>query len=99
MEIENSTTTWNPIRYVTYDPADGRLTGCYIQELQPEHADAYILYPDGIAMWWPLFRANADRSGVEVITMPERVPGYLPPDPEPEEPTEPEEPPADPEPE
>ena len=54
------------IRYVTYDE-DGNLTGCYLQELQPEHADCYIIVPESIVMSWVMYRANAARDGIELI--------------------------------
>jgi len=54
------------IRYVTYDE-DGNLTGCYLQELQPEHADCYIIVPESIVMGWVMYRANAARDGIELI--------------------------------
>ncbi|MCX7283893.1 MAG: hypothetical protein NTX28_07590 [Novosphingobium sp.] len=54
------------IYYVTYD-ADGGLTGCYNQQLQPEHADCYIIVSDDFWMDWVSYRANAARDGVELI--------------------------------
>jgi hypothetical protein len=52
------------IRYVTYDE-DGNLTGCYIQELQPEHEHNYILFPEELVGVFVYYRANAARDGVE----------------------------------
>lgn len=54
------------INYVTYQP-DGTLDGGYLQELQPEHANRYILCNDEVRQSWPLYRANAARDGVELI--------------------------------
>lgn len=62
------------IRYVTYDP-DGTLTGCYLQELHPSHADHYIIVPESLTMYWVNYRANAARDGVELI--PEEPPEQL----------------------
>lgn len=57
------------IIYVTYNEA-GDLTGYYIQELQPEHEAMHIElvgYPIDFYMYWPNYRANAARDGVELI--------------------------------
>lgn len=69
MEIEDADLT-QPLRYVTYD-ASGNLTGCYLQELQPEHADCYITFPEELVMEWTNYRANAARDGIELIPPPE----------------------------
>lgn len=64
------------ITYVTYDE-DGNLTGYYIQELQAPHADHYIElvgYPENFHMQWTFYRANADRTGIELIPVPEPDP-------------------------
>jgi hypothetical protein len=52
--------------YVTYDDA-GNLTGGYCQDLQPAHADAYIEVAPDIRLSWSSYRANADRSGLELV--------------------------------
>lgn len=52
--------------YVTYD-ADGSLTGCYLQEVLPEHADCHIEVGGEIRLSWPLYRANAARDALEVL--------------------------------
>lgn len=54
------------MNYVTYD-ADGNLTGSYLQDLQPEHADCYIEVTDDQRMNSELYRANAARDGLELI--------------------------------
>lgn len=64
------------ITYVTYDEA-GNLTGFYIQELQPAHEAMHIVLADAadnFYMWWPMYRANAARDGVELIPPPEDPP-------------------------
>lgn len=52
------------MRYVTYDPT-GKLTGCYLQDLHPDHADNCIPVSEKIAREWANYRANAARDGVE----------------------------------
>lgn len=52
------------MRYVTYDET-GRLTGCYLQDLPPEHVSVHIEVSEGLALNWPAFRANAPRDGIE----------------------------------
>ena len=57
------------ITYVTYDEA-GNLTGYYIQEVQPAHADNYIQlvgYPPEFYTVMFDYRANAARDGIELI--------------------------------
>lgn len=70
------------ISYITYDE-NGNLTGAYIQELQVEHADAYIVVSDDIRMWWVNYRANEARNEVELIPPSTLAPPDDPP-PEPE---------------
>lgn len=53
------------INYVTYDGA-GNLTGAYLQELLPEHADCHIEVTAEERLAWLKYRANALRTGVEV---------------------------------
>ena len=64
--MDMPTLVWNPIRYVTYDE-EGNLTGCYLQELLPEHADCYIEVPEEFVQIWTNYRANAARDGVEPL--------------------------------
>ena len=52
------------MRYVTYDPT-GNLTGCYLQDLHPDHADNCIPVSEDIAREWANYRANEARDGVE----------------------------------
>lgn len=61
------------MRYVTYDPATGALTGCYLQDVLPEHAECFIEIPEEQAAVWVTLQANADRTGVE------EIPPVLPP--------------------
>lgn len=53
------------MRYVTYDPV-GNLTGTFLQEPHPSHVGSLIEVPDGVALNWPAYRANAARDGVEL---------------------------------
>lgn len=52
--------------YVTYDDS-GNLTGAYMQELQPEHAEFHIAVNDEQRLSWPAYRANEARNGVEQL--------------------------------
>lgn len=54
------------MRYVTYDPATGEITGMYMQELQSEHAAAYVQVAAEVAQNWCAYRVNAARNGVEL---------------------------------
>jgi class 3 adenylate cyclase len=54
------------MNYVTYDEA-GNLTGAFLQELQPEHAECHIEVTEEQRMNWTNYRANAVRDGVEAI--------------------------------
>lgn len=56
--------------YVTYDAA-GNLTGAYLQDLLPEHADCYLDVASDRRMDWPLYRANAARDAVELRALAE----------------------------
>lgn len=53
------------MRYVTYDTT-GKLTGCYLQALHPDHADNCIQVSGAVAREWVNYRANAARDGVEL---------------------------------
>lgn len=55
------------MRYVTYDPATGTLTGSYLQDLLPEHEQLHIEVSDGVRRNWCLYRANSSRTDVEMI--------------------------------
>lgn len=57
------------LSYVTYDGA-GALTGGYLQELIEQHAACHIEVSDEQRMNWPRYRANADRTSVEMIDPP-----------------------------
>lgn len=67
------------MRYVTYDPATGALTGCYLQDVLPEHAECFIEIPEEQANVWVALQANDDRTGVE------EAPPKVPEPPTPEE--------------
>lgn len=54
------------MRYVTYDPETGALTGSYMQDLLPEHEATYIVIDDGVAAIWCAYQANESRDGVEL---------------------------------
>lgn len=51
--------------YVTYD-ADGNLTGAFLQDLRDDHLLMHIRVDDYLRMNWALYRANADRTGLEL---------------------------------
>jgi hypothetical protein len=55
------------MRYVTYDE-DGNLTGCYMQDLHPDHANCYFEVPESIVINWVSYRMNAARDGIELIS-------------------------------
>lgn len=74
-------------RFVTYLP-DGSLDGCYLQVPQEDQIGRTIPFPEDKVWMWASYRANADRTGVELIPLDE-MPGYEPP----------EDPPVDPDPE
>lgn len=52
------------MRYVTYDEL-GNLTGCYLQDVPPEHEGSYIEVTEDVSADWPNYRANEARDGVE----------------------------------
>jgi|SRR6478672_909688 len=54
------------MNYVTYD-VSGNLTGAYQQDLLPEHADKYIEVPAEQRGEWVRYRANAARTGLELV--------------------------------
>lgn len=64
------------MKYVTFD-STGKLTGAFWQDLQPEHADAFIEVSDEQYSVWPLFKANADRTALEVAPAPVPTPEQL----------------------
>jgi len=59
------------MRYVTYDES-GSLTGCYLQEIAPDHANNYIEIDEALANQWANYRANDDRS--KITELPPAVP-------------------------
>lgn len=66
--------------YVTY-AADGTLTGGYSQPLHPTHAGNHIPVSAAQRLNWTAYRANAARTGVELVlpaspiaTVPQTVP-------------------------
>lgn len=60
------------IRYVTFDEG-GNLTGCYLQEVHPTHAAAYLPCEDWMVLDWPNWRVNMGTMTLERI--PEAPPG------------------------
>lgn len=52
--------------YVTYD-ATGKLTGGFLQEVQPEHEAAHIVVTDEVRLNWCAYQANPARNGIELI--------------------------------
>ena len=66
------------ISYVTYD-ADGSLTGAYLQELHPEHADCHIPVSDEQRLGWTAYRANEARDGLELLPLPTPMEPPAPP--------------------
>lgn len=54
------------MKYVTYDPVTGALTGSYLQDLLPEHEAHHIVIDDATSLNWPAYQANAARDGVEL---------------------------------
>ena len=63
--------------YVTYDEA-GNLTGCYTQDLHPEHAAHFLEVTPELAENWPRYRMNAARTGVELAPKPPAPPPTVP---------------------
>lgn len=64
------------IDYVTYD-ADGNLDGGYLQEVAITHLANHIVVTPEQRLAWPAYRANTDRSDVELI-VPVPVPVSIP---------------------
>lgn len=52
--------------YVTYDE-DGKLTGCYSQELHADHLNNHIEISENQKVLWVSYKANAQRDGVELM--------------------------------
>ena len=80
------------INYVTY-LENGDLDGGFYQIIPIEHMYCHILVTEQQRRYWPNYRANAARDGVELINPP--VPVEPPVDPEPEPPVQ-SEPPTNP---
>lgn len=53
------------MKYVTYDP-QGKLTGAYIQDLQPDHDGIHIEATDDQLKSWVMYQANATFSELEL---------------------------------
>lgn len=53
------------MNYVTYDQ-NGKLTGAYLQDLHPSHANNHIEVTDAVRLNWVQYQANAARDGVEL---------------------------------
>lgn len=54
------------MEYVTYD-ANGTLTGGYSQPVHPAHAGNYIPVTSAQRLNWTAYRANAARTGVDLV--------------------------------
>ena len=65
------------MNYVTYDEA-GNLTGCYVQDLHPDHAARFLEVTPELAENWPRYRMNAARDGVELAPEPPAPPPVVP---------------------
>lgn len=55
------------MRYVTYDPTTGSLTGCYSQSMPEEHLTCSLAVPEDFVQVWTKYRMNKDRTAVELI--------------------------------
>ncbi len=64
--------------YVTFDPETGALTGGYLQDPLPEHADFAIEVSNELRLAWPNYRANAARDGLELLPPAAPVPAVVP---------------------
>lgn len=53
------------MRYVTYDDT-GNLTGCYLQDVHPDHLSHHIMVSEEYAINWPAYKANVVRNGLEL---------------------------------
>jgi hypothetical protein len=53
------------LSYVTYD-STGKLAGAFLQSIQPEHEAAHIIVTDDERLAWVNYRANAERTGIEL---------------------------------
>lgn len=68
------------INYVTYDRLTGELTGSFIQDIQPEHQDCYVITTHEIAKNWTEYKYNQSTKSLELfvkpvtITIPQSVP-------------------------
>jgi len=75
------------ISYVLFDPEARELLGGYVQVPPPEHVHR-IEVSDEVRVSWPLYRLNADMTGVELIPWWEEQPEEPPVDPEPSDPVQ-----------
>jgi hypothetical protein len=55
------------MRYLIYDPATRALTGAFLQDLQPAHADCYIEVDEATYDNWHAYRLNVAGDGVEPL--------------------------------
>ena len=62
------------MKYVTYDPQTGLLTGAFIQELRAEHAAHYLEVTDEEYAGWLGLKMNTERTGTEAYTPPPAPP-------------------------
>lgn len=68
------------INYVTYDRLTGELTGSFIQDIQPEHQDCYVITTHEIVKNWTEYKYNQSTKSLELfvkpvtITIPQSVP-------------------------
>lgn len=61
------------MRYVTYDET-GKLTGCFLQDLHPDHVEVHIAVDEAIASNWTAYKANLERDGLELAPVVEPAP-------------------------
>jgi hypothetical protein len=59
--------------YVTYDPS-GKLTGAYLQAIQPDHEAAHIIVTDAQRLAWVNYQANTARDGIELAPVVTHLP-------------------------
>lgn len=52
--------------YVTYHPETGELTGAYVQDLHPDHAEHHIEVDLAAHANWTAYRANDARDGLDL---------------------------------
>jgi endonuclease/exonuclease/phosphatase family metal-dependent hydrolase len=59
------------MRYVTYNPETGALTGAYLQDLNPEHAAAHLeVTEEQYAAWTGLMVQDLEAETLELVAVP-----------------------------